>query len=301
MLNYVIATYNGNKLEYTLQNQLQILYTLVMRNKLKYLTQITIVCPPTKDKHTPFKFYYQKDHWQSLFDQTKIKLVYIDYIGENDNASYDQWLQAYFAFPDFDYYIFMEDDYAPHPSLTNFDSQLVEFYEKTLDETKIGYLCSFASKLYGFPHHAAISNGIINNKTLKSLGENVLDEFYTLAKTTHCQIAFSKLFTMKEIDILSMHNDFAAWFWCSGYNKLTNYSNDSVTKFMFIPMQYLVSFYFTKSKPPTPSPTPSSKPPTPPTIPSANSSVPPPPVSNKSTSFSTNTPARYIYGKSRYR
>lgn len=249
MLNYVIATYNGNKLEYTLQTQLQILYTLVMRNQLKYLTQITIVCPPTKDKHQPFKFYYQKDHWQSLFDQTKIKLVYINYIGENNTASYDQWLLAYLAFPDFEYYIFMEDDYTLHPSLTNFDSQLVEFYEKELGKDKLGYMCSFASNLHGFSHHAAISNGIINNKTLKFLGENVLDEFYKLAKTTHCQIAFSKLFTLKEIDILDMHNKFAAWFWCSGKNRLINYSNDNISDLMFIPIQYLLSFYFTKSPP----------------------------------------------------
>lgn len=274
MLNYVIATYNGNKLEYTLQIQLQILYSLVMQNNLKYLSQITIVCPPTKQKHESFEFYYQKDLWQSLFDKTEIKLVYLDYIGENNTASYDQWLQAYLAYPEFEYYLFIEDDYTIHPSLINFDSQLVEYYEQELGEDKIGYMCSYAAKLHGFPHHAAISNGIMNNKTLKLLGDNILEDYYKLARTTHCQIAFSKLFTQKGMNILDMHNKFTAWFWCSGKSRLINYSDkdDSGNEFMFIPIQYLLSYYFVKSPP-----------------------------STSTTSNMVSYPRYVIYGKSRYR
>lgn len=245
MLNYIIATYNGNKLEYTLQTQLQTLYSLIMRKQTKYLSQITIVCPPTKSKHKAFDYYYQKELWLELFNQTDIKLVYLDYEGENNTASYDQWLQAYLAFPNFEYYIFIEDDYTVHPSLVDFDTKLVGNYKKNVNDT--GYLCSYASKLHGFPHHAAISNGIVNNKTLKLLGENILEDYYKLAKTTHCQIAFSNLLTTNGLDIKSMHDDFAAWFWCSGKSKLINYSNKDNLPFMFIPIQYLLSFYFTKS------------------------------------------------------
>ena len=248
MLNYIIATYNGNKVEYTLENQLQILYTIVMSNELKYLSQITVVCPPTKSKDKPFEYYYQKEKWNKLFKPTKVKLEYMDYVGDNNNASYDQWIQAYQKYPDFKYYIFMEDDYYIHSSLTNFDEILVDYYnEKVKDNMNIGYVCSFASKLHGFAHHAAISTGIINKNTLELLGDDVLQDFYKLAKNTHCQIAFSKLFTDIGIDIFSMHDDFYAWFWCSGKRKLINYSTENANKFMFVPFQYLLSYYFLRT------------------------------------------------------
>ncbi len=241
MLNYIIATYSANKLEYTLQIQLQILYTLVMSGDNKYLSQITILCPQVSSGHP---HYYQKDIWEKLFESTNVKLVYQNYIGDNKNASYDQWIQGVLKYPNFEYYLLIEDDYTLHPSLVNFDSLLVEYYNEMIKDSGEGYLCSFADSFMGHPHHAAISNGMMNRKTLNSLGNKVLDEFYVLASTDFCQIAFSKLFDNKNINISSMHKDFMAWFWCSSKKKLTNYSPECVDKYAFIPVQYLMKEYF---------------------------------------------------------
>lgn len=243
MLNYIIATYAGNKLEYSLQVQLQVLYSLIMQGETKHIGQVTIVCPRVKDNDTEHPFYYQKELWSNLFKETKVKLVYLEYEGENNSASYDQWIQAYLAYPDFEYFLFIEDDYCIHPSLVNFDSILLEYYKSKCENG--GYLCSLAVDLYGFQHHAAISNGIADKNTMEMLGPNILKDFYKMDEKIHCQIRFSNLFTDKKIDIITMHNDFIAWFWCSKNKILENYSDDDdVTQILFIPIQYLFYPYF---------------------------------------------------------
>lgn len=246
MLNYIIATYDSNTLEYSLQIQLQILYTLIQAGNNKYISQITIVCPSSRLDKTPHTYYYQKELWLKLFKETTIKLVYLDYFGDNKNASYDQWLQAYLEYPNFEYYIFMEDDYTPHPSIINFDTILVDYYNQTIKEHSngIGYVCSLAGEMYNFKHHAAISNGIINKKSMNILGETVLEDFYDLVEKQFCQIGFSELFTRQDIPIFSMHNDYKAWFWCSTSKKLTNYSSQDVQAFLFVPIQLLMGVYF---------------------------------------------------------
>jgi hypothetical protein len=236
MLNYIIATYSANKLEYILQIQLQTLYTLVISGDNKYLSQITIVCPQV-DSERPH--YYQKDIWEKLFEATNVKLVYLDYVGDNKNASYDQWIQGVLKYPDFEYYLFIEDDYTLHPSLVNFDSLLVDYYNDVIGESKEGYVCSLYE---GYLGH--ISNGIVNKKTIDSLGETVLEDFYKLVQNEFCQIGFIQLFDKKKIDIITMHKDFLALFWCSSKQKLTNFSPKDVTKFAFIPVQYLMNEYF---------------------------------------------------------
>jgi hypothetical protein len=242
MLNYIIASYDGNKLEYSLQIQLQVLYSLIMQGKLKHLSQVTIVCPKTKPQHKPHAFYYQKDMWLNLFEKTNIKLVYMDYVGENKTASYDQWIQAYLAYPDFEYFLFIEDDYCIHPSLSTFDSDLIDYYlEKT--NGKDGYMCTLASELYDIEYHAAISNGIVNKSTMVRLGPNILSDYYQIAKHWDCQLSFSKLFKNKGIDIFSMHEKYMALFWSSYKVVLENFSKNTDNIF-FIPVQFLFQCYF---------------------------------------------------------
>lgn len=246
MLNYIIATYSANSLEYSLQLQLQILYSIIMQDKIKYLTQVTIVCPPVKANHKEHKFYYQKEMWSNLFNQTKVNLVFLDYKGDNKYASYDQWIQAYLAFPEFEYFLFIEDDYCIHPSLVNFDSILVDYY---CDQ---GYMCTFASSLNSLKHHAAISNGMVDKKTMLELGPNILQDFYKLASIYEAQYAFSIMFENKNVEISSMHADFIAWFWSSLRKCLEIYSDKNVSNMMFIPVQYLLQPHFTtmvKTKP----------------------------------------------------
>lgn len=247
MLNYIIATYAGNYWEFTLHLQLQVLYTLVMKGDLEYLSQVTIVCPKVKDGHAEHPLYYQKELWLHLFEKSNVKLVYLDYHGENTTASYDQWIQGYLAYPDFEYFLFIEDDYTLHPSLTTFDSTLVDYYNASVkDSDGVGYLCTLASPLNDLPHHAAISNGIVNKKTMERLGPGVLDDFYTLASEYpgRCQYAFSLVFENKNVNILSMHNHFVAWYWSTVRNGLEIYSDPSVANLLIVPVQYVLSPHF---------------------------------------------------------
>lgn len=241
MLNYIIATYSANRLEYSLQMQLQILYSIIMQDKIEYLTQVTIVCPPVKPNCVEHPFYYQKEMWSNLFAKTKVKLVYLDYKGDNKCASYDQWIQGYLAFQNFDYFLFIEDDYCIHPSLANFDSILVNYY------CEQGYMCTLASSLNSLKHHAAISNGMVDKKTMLALGPNVLEDFYKLASIYEAQYAFSIMFENKNIEISSMHTDFVAWFWSSVRNCLEIYSDNNISNLMFVPVQYLLQPHFVTS------------------------------------------------------
>lgn len=243
MLNYIIATYDANLLEYSLYIQLLNLYSVVMNGQTSNLSQITIVCPPSKNNSHPN--YYQKDFFQNLFDKTSIKLVYMDYVGDNTNASYDQWIQGYLAYPNFDYFIFIEDDYCIHPKIHDFDSVLVNIYEEKIKNTKdgTGYLCSLACALGGMEYHASVSNGIVNKKTMEKLGLDVLKKFYAY-NITCAQIKFSYLFTDNGVDILSLDKDFISWFWNSSSRKLYHLSEDDPKESLFIPIQYLFSQYF---------------------------------------------------------
>jgi hypothetical protein len=243
MLNYIIATYDANTFEYSLQMQLQTLYTIIMQDKIKYLSQVTIVCPKTKPSDVAHKFYYQKDMWLKLFEKSKVKLVYMDYIGENKSASYDQWLQAYLAYSDFEYFLFIEDDYCIHPSMVDFDSTLVEYYNNKTNGNG-GYICTLASILYKIEYHAAISNGLVDKKTMIKLGSTILEDFYKLDEKFNCQLAFSKLFKNKNIDIISMHEDFTPLFWCSKKRKIENFSTNDIKRKIFIPVQYLIYSHF---------------------------------------------------------
>ena len=164
--NYVIATYNGkckrNHIapapEYVLQAHL---YQFV-----KYdhnLSQITIM-KPTSENY--YKGYYDLDTIISLID-IPVKIVEC----ENYGYSCGQYLKAYELFPDFDQYIFVEDDYCPN--MDNFDQILQNIY-KTKFNNNIGVLCSLVQgssrykeeKTYPIHWEGAI---YINKQTLEKL------------------------------------------------------------------------------------------------------------------------------------
>lgn len=80
----------------------------------------------------------------------------IDY--PNLAQSYGQWARFLGEYPDFDYYILIEDDYCLDN--VNAISLLIEEYEKKLPNG--GFLCS---RILHNPTHAAISNGVVSGKT----------------------------------------------------------------------------------------------------------------------------------------
>lgn len=242
-LNYIIATYAGTRTEYALEVQLQQLLTLILIGKLSCLKQVTVMCPPTiKPQHTAKKYYYDKEKWIAIYAVTSVDIVFTDYVGDNVHASYDQWIQGYLHYPDFDYYLFIEDDYFIHPSLHTFDQDLINVYNSLLQEgnTDVGYACSLANASNGHHYHAAISNGIVNKKSMQMLGSDVLDKYYICAKNYPIeQVAFSDMFIENGVPVYSLDKIYIALFWSSYRKRLENYSLSDADKYLFVPLQAL--------------------------------------------------------------
>lgn len=247
-INYVIATYSGpipsrigdGKEDEVLQKNLESLLHILREKKQKeipnLINQITIVCPKLPANVQPYKKYYQRDKWEKIFREfSDVKLVYLEYKGENQDSSYDQWLQGYTNFSNFDYYIFIEDDYVLNTKNVNFDIQLIKLYRKKFSEN-IGYLCSKAGKGTNPHFHAMISNGIISRKSL-DIFDNVLEEYYNYSKKIHCQVRFSLLFTDKDIQIKDYSDVYEVKFWDSGEKKIFDYSSCTNSMSIFVPVQ----------------------------------------------------------------
>ena len=208
-INYVIGTWSGKRinaysgLEYygtVLKNHIQKLG--LIKNSLN---QITIMKPFNPVKNT----YYEIE----LNDKIKV----IDC--PNEYQSYGQWLKAVELFvDDFDYFIFIEDDYVP--ATDDFDLKLIEMYEEGT------YLCSMAEPYAGFPHHAAISNGIISKKTIENLIHSVdFKKWFTenhqyntniVSGGINYQIVFSYYLINNGISIVDYRKKYAVDFLRSG-------------------------------------------------------------------------------------
>lgn len=136
-INYVIACWGGRGVGGESAKYIQTHIDLL--NKLENnIAQVTIVSPPYSDK--PIQG----------FEKTLVRLdgttldngapIVVVYRAVNANMSYGSFSDAYGTYrQQFDYYIFMEDDYLP--ARPNFDSILVDI----LEEKQCHYLCMFVS------------------------------------------------------------------------------------------------------------------------------------------------------------
>jgi hypothetical protein len=252
MINYVIASYSGiiklrkgdETSPYVLQYNLSALFDILLKKK-KYgienlISQVTIVCP--KPRTEPYPNFYRKDYWVEQFAThlPNVAIVFMDYVGENKHASYDQWIQAYLKYPDFDYYMLIEDDYCIHPTCVSFDAELVDMYKENFSND-IGYLCSMAGNMGCPTYHAAISNGLISGKSFKSLGPDILTKYYNVGIQTNnaCQISFSLLFTASGIPLADMVNVYQAPFYESSESKKIMFNPKNVARIMFTPIQFV--------------------------------------------------------------
>jgi len=245
-LHYIIATYAGiyreseNK-EYVLQRQLQQIYK-ILKNKKKYnlpcfLRQITIVCPKVKNNHNTYSKYYQKNMWLYVFEREfpDIRLVYIDYIGQNQDHSYDQWIQGYLYASQYDYHLLMKDDYCISDEQSLFDQNLIMLYLKKFPNN-IGYLATWAANNQNLPYHAAISNGVISKQTFEKF-ENPLKSYYDMEKVVNYpQLKFSYLFTNNGIPLADFTDKYQALFWHSENMCIFNFSSEHNQR-MLIPVQ----------------------------------------------------------------
>lgn len=156
-INYIIATWAGNR---RAPNNNYLRHHLLKLLSLKHnLAQITIVKPIFNGYNS---CYYEVDDLIKKFD---CKVVVLERYS-NEGQSYGQLFFAYETFKDeFDYYIFIEDDYLPN--IDNFDSLLKHEYEI---QKVNGYLCSFAEKTADCPDGGcSVSNGIISTKYMEEI------------------------------------------------------------------------------------------------------------------------------------
>lgn len=112
----------------------------------------------------------------------------------NVGLSYGAFNYAYQEDPDFDYYIFIEDDYVP--VIDGFDHRLVRMFAalRAYSVPKLGYLCTYYAAVHPeYGPHAAISNGLISREALEAIQEFGA---YTAnyEEAAKMQIAFSRAF-----------------------------------------------------------------------------------------------------------
>ena len=128
-INLIITTYAGmyhkfySKDDTSNKDKKQYLkYNLSLINKTaNNLTQITIMKPRINSNHAEIPNYYNFDNIDISNIKDKIKI----YECQNIGISYGQFLTAIFKDNDFDYYIFIEDDYFP--CIDNFEKKWLAF------------------------------------------------------------------------------------------------------------------------------------------------------------------------------
>ena len=244
-VTYVIASYSGvirsrigdKDPHLVLQKQLEVLHENIVPTSP--LERVIVVCPEPREKRR--SDYYEEKKWLEMFPQKGIKIDFLDYVGDNKDHSYDQWIQGCMHHLDTDYYIIIEDDYLIQPGNVVFCEQLVDKYKRCFP-SNIGFLTTWAHAIPHVGYHSAISNGLLSRDTIMAFGD-MLQEYYSLKKRlsdreSFCQIAFSKLFFYFGIPIKDYIDEYSALFWESSRRDLRQYGNPKGVD-IFIPEQAL--------------------------------------------------------------
>jgi hypothetical protein len=241
-INYIIASWEGYRLNKSLNgeyyNNVLKNHLNILNNTLNNISQITIMKPIMNINHD---FYYNNDNtYYNINLNDKIKIIE----NENKYQSYGQYLRAVELFiDDFDYFIFIEDDYVP--GTDNFDEKLLNIYEEG------SYLCSKLDNydLTNSHTHCTISNGFISKKTiapiikninyyswLHNYGKNFPQKVYS---ENNYQIAFSRYLLENGITLKDYSNHYIVEFFDRGnVSYFTN--NPAATERIFAPIQIIV-------------------------------------------------------------
>ena len=151
-INYVIATYSGISKQrekhdkdtpVILQKHMEVLSNNLKDNK--YIKQVTIIQPLVNEKS--YEKYYDIDKYVSQIEQLGITVVLLK-PNIKFYSSYSQYIYAYTKFPDFCFYIVMEDDWIPFTK--NFDEKLLENYK---DYNYKGFHCAWVSRFEFLKRH----------------------------------------------------------------------------------------------------------------------------------------------------
>lgn len=231
-INYVLATWSGNR---RIPNKKylkdHILKLLSLKNNL---SQITIVKP---------LFYGYDDSYydfNEILTEFKTKIVILER-NSNLGQSYGQLLYTYETYlNEFDYYIFIEDDYLPN--IDNFDSLLLnEYKEKQVN----GYLCSYAGINPEYPNGGcSVSNGMIATKFLKQIYDKNKSPINKIDSHdgNYCHKNFADLIIESELEF----KDFADKYRVPYFGTyIIEYGRTDTTNSIFVPHQlFNIDFEF---------------------------------------------------------
>ena len=238
-INYCIATYEGISCNpkykvapktNDLHKQMVRLAELIPSLKIP-ITQITIVKPISYGEI--LTNYYRIEEWRKLIP---VEIVVLDF-DRPDLYSYGQWIHAYQNFPNFDYYIVMEDDYCfDH---VDFTSILLELFMKKVP-SNVGFIASLVQA-----NTAAIAVGMMSRETMEIQDMERLKKYSNNGPSI--QVEFSKILFEKGIPIVDTANEYRALFWAHGIGEnnryfcsLINFSpNKNVVDNLIVPTEIL--------------------------------------------------------------
>ena len=199
-INYIIGTWSGircnPKMNPAYYENVLKEHMKVFRSTKNSIDHVTIVRPFSFDHKTYYDFDLREN--ESFYDV------------ENRYQSYGQWFKAAKKnLEDYDYFIFIEDDYVP--GCDHFDRKLIDLYEED------SYLGSSVTPYGEFPEHLAISNGIISQASLRKVFSedfrNFFDDFaeenpkYVWYYTNY-QLVFSLYLLHRGITLKDYRNDY---------------------------------------------------------------------------------------------
>lgn len=243
-INYVIATYAGksSKREFgdkditpdILRLHLEQLISLLP--SITAIKQITITKPLVKDDYVYNEYYDINDKVDIIEKQFGIPVNFIEMLNYQLGLSYSQYRMAYKKFPQFDFYMIMEDDWVPIQE--EFDILLLKAWRQKFTSYKdLGYLCLWYAKCNSPQIHAAISVGIISQASMKAFdGKYHINQEFG-------QYEFSRHF---EEDLNTPVKDFCdngkSWrilFWQSSVGKIYDFSKSTIEKeCLLAPLHY---------------------------------------------------------------
>lgn len=172
-VNYVIATWSGDRRgRHSVRTRLKQHLLHLHKTKHPAITQVTVCVPHNPHMPADYRKFVDQLKSQSTLLHCGTPLAVREM--PNEGLSYGQWSRVYNEYrTEFDYYIFIEDDYVP--LVDNFDSYLISKFNDLHKKEKCGYLCQLT-----FPNwnnswkkgtHTAISNGISSSKVLEQVVE----------------------------------------------------------------------------------------------------------------------------------
>jgi len=269
-VNLIIATYGGKyyKFNNNLTSSIKenfLKYLLICINNIKTnVTQITIMKPKIDEHNEIIDDYYNFDNLDLNNIKIKIKIVDCDNFG----ISYGQYIKSIELDKNFDYFIFLEDDYIPFTDY--FEKDLITEYERNKELHNNQFLClavlnnSVNNALENiFKNSELCKKELSSNKCYVadfSLGIMSIETYKTLLKTFNFeklysffkeklpanflyQILFSKILCESNIQITDIKLNYLNLFYCS-HSKEIKTCNDTIIDHnlklpLFIPIDLL--------------------------------------------------------------